>query len=177
MKKFYFFLLYAIFPGSALLAQVAQFPQIYYNGQGVTGADLIVHQNPGLSSADLTSIKNVSKIGAVSYATSTESYGPATWAKVCLPSTDGNIRYGYILYGQYYIRIDATNNYATVTATSLNIRQCSACLSSHVTIGGLNAMFGQNSVVALTGNSSGGGMKFICLMIAANPQGGSAERI
>jgi len=101
-------------------------------------------------------LSTTSKIGASAIVTSNESYGTATWAKVCLPATTGNIKYGYMLYGEYYIRINEVNSYATVTATSLNIRPCAGCTSSNVTINGSNAMFGQNSIISLTGNITSG---------------------
>lgn len=141
---------------ATLSAQVNQFPQVYYNGQGSSGFNLYIHQSASLSSPNITSLSVTSKIGVETYTTSTETEGTATWAKACLPSTTGNIRYGYILYGEYYARINEINNYAVVTAVSLNIRPCAGCTSSNVTIGGQNAMFGQNSIVALTGNISSG---------------------
>ncbi|MBK9737104.1 MAG: hypothetical protein IPO92_19985 [Saprospiraceae bacterium] len=55
-----------------------------------------------------------------------------------------------MMYGQFNIRINEINNYATVIATSLFIRPCAGC-TSNVTIGGQNARYGQNSIVALTG--------------------------
>jgi pimeloyl-ACP methyl ester carboxylesterase len=133
-------------------SQVTQFPQIYYNGSGTGGNSLLIRQNPSLGSTAVTSLPVSAKIGAESYTTSTESMGTVTWAKVCLPSTTGNIEYGYMLYGEYYIRINEINNYGSVTATSLFIRPCAGCTTSNVTIGGQNAKFGQNSIVSLTSN-------------------------
>lgn len=144
-----------LFLFSNTTGQVPQFPQVYYNGQGAGGFSLFIHQSASLSSANITSLSSTSKIGVDNIVTSSEpSYGPATWARVCLPSTTGTLKYGYILYGQFYARINETNRYATVTATSLNIRPCSGCTSSNVTIAGSNAMFGQNSIVALTTGTS-----------------------
>jgi hypothetical protein len=137
-----------------LSAQVSQFPQIYFNGQGIGGSSLLVRPSPSLSSTALTSLSVTSKIGAESYTTSSESQGTGSWAKVCLPSTTGDILYGYMLYGEYYIRVAEINNYATVTASSLFIRPCAGCTTLNVTIGGQNALYGQNSIVALTGSTS-----------------------
>jgi YD repeat-containing protein len=134
--------------------QVSQFPQVYYNGQGAGGNNLKVRTYASLNSPWITKLAPTSKIGAEYYTTSTENFGTATWAKVCLPSSTGSIKYGYMMYGSMYIRISEINNYAKVNASSLYIRPCAGCTSSNVTINGDNAFFGQNSIVALTGNSS-----------------------
>lgn len=81
--------------------QINQFPQVYYNGQGADGSSLFVHQSASLSSANITSLSSTAKIGVDNSTTSNEpSYGIATWARVCLPSTTGTLKYGYILYVQ-----------------------------------------------------------------------------
>jgi pimeloyl-ACP methyl ester carboxylesterase len=146
----YFFIFLTI----SINAQVNQFPQVYYNGQGTGGSSLLVRTNASLNSTPLTSLSTNAKIGAETYTTSIESNGTATWAKVCLPSTDGTIKYGYMMYGQSNIRINEINNCATVTASPyLFIRPCPGCTSTNVTLNGQNASYGQNSIVALTGSS------------------------
>ena len=136
-----------------LIAQVNQFPQVYNNGQGVGYSNLNIRQNASGTGTIITSLSVTSKIGADDFATSTESNGTATWARVCLPTTTSGIKYGYMMYGSAYARINEINNYATVTATNLNIRP-TAGSSSWVTIGGSKALYGQNSIVALTGDTS-----------------------
>ena len=105
------------------------------------------------SGSVLTSLATTARIGAETFTMSTETNGTATWAKVCLPGTSGNIIYGYMLYGEYYACIYQNNNYATTTA-NLNIRTGAGTSFSNVTIGGVNATFGNNSIVALTGSTS-----------------------
>lgn len=158
VKKIYlinFFLLIVLLNSkNDCFSQVNQFPQIYYNGQGSGGSNLNIRTSASLSSTTITSLSTDSKIGAESYTTSSEANGTASWVKVCLPSTTGNIEYGYMMYGEYNIRINEVNNYAIVFATSLLIRPCAGCTSDNVNIGGQNALYGQNSIVALTGASS-----------------------
>ena len=142
-----------------LHSQVAQFPQIYYSGQ--TGGSSLIRATASLSASTLTTLTGGYHIGADAQTTSTESYGLATWARVCLPSTsstNNTPNYGYTMYGSYYIRINDINDYAIVntTSTPLGVRTCANCTSSYVTIGGQNAYYGKNSVLALTGNTSSG---------------------
>ena len=135
-------------------SQVSQFPQVYYDGQGSGGANLNIRQSASYSSTVIDLLFNTSKIGAASLVTNSGDPYFMNWIKVCLPSTTGSIYYGYMGCGEFYARISETNNYATVTATSLNIRPTAGNTTQWVTIGGANAMFGQNSIVALTGNTS-----------------------
>jgi len=140
-------------------AQVSQFPQIYYSGQ--VGGNSLIRANASLSASTLTTLRGNYNIGAESITSSTESYGTATWAKVCLPSTsstNNTPNYGYTMYGSYYIRISENNNYAKVNTINdaLGVRTCAGCISSRVTIGGQNAYYGKNSILALTGNISSG---------------------
>ena len=153
MKKNLLISFLVAFLSMVVNAQVAQFPQVYYNGQGAGGFNLNIRQTASGSGTIITTLSTTSKIGADNFATSTEPFGTATWARVCLPTTTSGIKYGYMMYGSYYVRINQINNYATVTATNLNIRP-TAGSNSWVTIGGLNALYGQNSIVALTGNTS-----------------------
>ena len=155
MRKHLFILWLAIgIFGIHSFSQVSQFPQVYYNGQGTGGTNLNIRSAPSLSSGSvLTSLATTARIGAETFTMSTETNGTATWAKVCLPGTSGNIIYGYMLYGEYYARIYQNNNYATTTA-NLNIRTGAGTSFSNVTIGGVNATFGNNSIVALTGSTS-----------------------
>ncbi|MFN8243016.1 MAG: choice-of-anchor D domain-containing protein [Ferruginibacter sp.] len=139
---------------SSISAQVAQFPQVYYNGQGAGGTNLNIRSVASLTSGTvLTTLATSSRIGAETFTTSTETNGTATWIKVCLPNTTGSITYGYMLYGEYYARIYQNNNYATTTA-NLNIRTGAGTTFPNVTIGGTAATFGNNSTIALTGTST-----------------------
>jgi len=139
-------------------SQVAQFPQVYMNGQGSGGSNIYIHQSASYSSSNLTLLNVNSKIGAVSLSTnSSDSW--YNWVKVCLPSTsstNNTPNYGFIPCDYFYARIDESNNYATVntTSTPLGVRTCAGCTTQYVKLDGQNTYFGKNSIVALTGNST-----------------------
>lgn len=137
------------------ISQIDQFPQIYWNGQGAGGANLNIKSAPSLGSSNETSLLGLWQIGAVSEEISSEQQGFASWAKVCLPTVNGQIKFGYILYGEFYGRISAANTYATVIASNLNIREGPGTGYPIVKISGQNATYSQNSIVALTGNENG----------------------
>ncbi len=159
----YYFLLFIVLYFSSVYksdGQVSQFPQVYYNGQGSNGYNLNIKSVTGLGNGSvLTTLPYTSKIGGESISTYNGSYGIETWVKVCLPATSGNISYGHMLYGEYYARIDEANNYAKVTGTGsgvgLNIRTGPGTNYSIITISGSNAKYGDNSIIALTGTTSG----------------------
>ncbi len=137
-------------------SQVTQFPQVYNNDMDDPGAsNLNIRQTPSSSGTILINggFGIGSKIGAASLASNSSDPYFYHWIQVCLPSTTGSLSYGYIACDEFYARINPINNYATVTATSLNIRP-TAGSTQWVTIGGQNAMYGQNSIVALTGTTS-----------------------
>jgi|GEM_PF-3650461 len=133
-------------------AQVSQVPQVYYNNNDV---NLFIRPSASLSSMPIStiSLSPSGKIVAESIVTSTETQGKATWVRVCLPTTTGTIAYGYMLYGERYIRINETNNYATTTA-NVNVRSGAGTSFPNVTISGTPVTYGSGSVVALTGTSS-----------------------
>jgi uncharacterized protein (TIGR02145 family) len=139
-------------------SQVAQFPQVYNNDMGSSSAsNLNIRQTPGGTGNILipSGFGIGSKIGAVAMGSNNSDPNFYNWAQVCLPSTTGVLSYGYIACDEVYARIDPTNNYVTVTAApSLNIRPIAGSTTQWVTIGGQNASYGQNSVVALTGTTS-----------------------
>ena len=153
MKKHLFILwiLIGVYNAQAV-AQVAQFPQVYYSGQGPSGQS--IRTTPSLTGNSVISVM-VSKIGAESMTSVTlNPYGVQNWIKVCLPNTTGNIAYGYMLCNEFYARNNDVNNYATVTTPTLNIRTGAGTGNPNVTISGINATFGNNSIVSLTGNST-----------------------
>lgn len=151
MKQFLFFA-WALMLNTATLAQVTQFPQVFYNGQGSGGSNLFIRQSPSLSSTPITTLSTSSRIGAESFVTSNESNGKATWAKVMLPSSSGTVAYGYMLYGEFYARIYQSNNYATVNTSNLNIRTGAGTSFANVTLNGSNATVSNGTIVALTGS-------------------------
>ncbi|MBK9632917.1 MAG: SH3 domain-containing protein [Saprospiraceae bacterium] len=153
-KNIYLFITCSIFYIS-LVGQITQFPQIFYNGQGLGGANINIRSAPSQGASIETTLLGLWQIGAVSEEISLEPQGYASWAKVCLPTVNNQIKYGYILYGEYYGRISAVNTYATVNASNLNIREGPGIGFPVVKIGGQNATYSQNSIVALTGNENG----------------------
>jgi uncharacterized protein (TIGR02145 family) len=146
--------LFLAFTLTVTFGQVAQFPQVYYNGQGTGGFSLLIRQSASLSSPQITSLATTSKIGAVALITNSGDPSFMNWIQVCLPGTTGSVIYGYMPCDEFYARINEENNYATVTTTTLNIRTGAGTTFPNVTIGGVNATLGNNSVLALTGNSS-----------------------
>lgn len=160
MKTFKtFFLLLLFYNG--LFAQVSQFPQVYYNGQGVGGFNLNIHSSYSSSSSILERLSLTSKIGAESPVTNNGDLF-MNFIKVCLPSTSStnNVpNYGFMPCNEFYARINESNNFATVntTSTPLGVRTCANCTSSYVTNSGQNnTYYGKNSILALTGNVSSG---------------------
>lgn len=134
--------------------QITQFPQVYYNGQGTGGFNLNIRQSASSSATVITSFSTTSKIGAVGIVNNSGDPNFMNWVQVCLPSTSGVVTYGFVACDEYYARINETNNCATVTTTSLNIRTGAGTTFSNVTIGGTAATFGNSSIIALTGSSS-----------------------
>jgi uncharacterized protein (TIGR02145 family) len=157
MKKHFFFLSVITMLCINGWTQVSQFPQVYYDGQGAGGANLNIRQSASYGSSVLDLLYVTSKIGAASLVTNSNDTYFYNWVKVCLPTTTtiGSIAYGYMACGEFYARINESNSYATVTASPyLNIRPTAGSTTQWVTIGGVNSCFGQNSIVALTGNTS-----------------------
>ena len=104
--------------GLCLKGQVDQFPQVYMNGQGAGGYNLLVRSSTSLSASSITSVSITSYIGAESFYATSENYN---WIRVCLPSTSSTKNtpnYGYMACHYYYMRINETNNFATVSTTS-----------------------------------------------------------
>ena len=150
---FFFSIIILVLP---IQGQVAQYPQVFNNGMDDPGTTtLYIHQLANSNTNNIiTSLRINSKIGAVDMITNSSDQYFSNWVKVCLPSTDGSLKYGYIASNEFYARIDPSNYYAKVTATSLNIRPTAGSTSSNVLINGLTATFGQNSILALTGTES-----------------------
>ncbi|MBK6701465.1 MAG: hypothetical protein IPG55_16590 [Saprospiraceae bacterium] len=126
-----------------IIAQNNQFPQIYYNGQGIGGANLILRSAPSLVASIETSLLGIWQIGAVNEEISLETQGNTSWAKECLLTINGQIKYGYILSGEYYGRISAVITNAIVNATNLNIRENPNSNAPIVKINGLNSTYAQ----------------------------------
>lgn len=146
---------------NSVFAQVAQFPQIYFNGQGSGGLSLNIRSSASSSASVLTTLSVNSKIGAESLVTNSNDPTFMNFITVCLPSissTNNSPNYAYMPSSSAYAQINESNNYATVntTSTPLGVRTCANCASSYVTIGGQNAYYGKNSILALTGNTSSG---------------------
>ncbi len=146
---------------NSVFAQVAQFPQIYFNGQGSGGFSLNIRSSASSSASVLTTLSVNSKIGAESLVNNSSDPTFMNFVKVCLPSissTNNSPNYGYMPSSFAYAQINESNNYATVntTSTPLGVRTCANCTSTYVTISSQNAYFGKNSILALTGSTSSG---------------------
>lgn len=138
----------------AATGQISQFPQVYNNNQGSSNAsNLNIRQSASQSGSVITSLPIGGKIAAISQTTNSSDPNFYNWIKVSLPGTSGSAVNGYMPVTEFYACIDQNNNYATVTATSLNIREAAGASSANVKINSTNATWGQNSLVALTGNS------------------------
>ena len=111
------YLVFTLFP------KFLNFHKSIKNGQGTGGTNLNIRSAQSLSSGSvLTSLATTARIGAETFTMSTETNGTATWAKVCLPGTSGNIIYGYMRFTANTMPVfTRNNNYATTTA-NLNIR-------------------------------------------------------
>lgn len=158
MKKRFLFLVVIMILVTSGYTQVSQFPQVYNNYMGSSSAsNLNIRESAGITGNIIDVFAIYSEIGAASLSTNPNDPYFYNWIQVCIPTTTniGTIKYGYIACDEFYARIDETNNYAPVTASPyLNIRPTPGSTTQWVTIGGLNACFGQNSIVALTGNTS-----------------------
>lgn len=151
------FLVAALSLNAMCVAQVDQFPQVYYNGQGTGGTNLQIRPSTSTGSTPITSLSVTSRIGAVARASSTDAI-LKEWVQVCLPrnsSTNNSPYYGYMACGQYYMRIHesaSTTNHAVVTtaSTPLSVRT-TAGGSAWVQVDGGNAYFANGSIVARTG--------------------------
>ena len=157
-RCFSFVLCFLIFSNS--FAQVTQFPQVY-NNVPYLGLSQNIRQGPSQSSTVIDLLGPNWNIGGQSLNTTGGDPDFKNWVKICLPSTSGTISYGYMACGEKWVKITETNLYATVTANNVNVRPCSTCNLSWVTINGQHAKFGAGSIVALTTGFSSNGYYFV----------------
>jgi|GEM_PF-5907536 len=141
--------------------QIDQFPQIYRNGQGSGGADLVIRTGNSSSSPAITELSSTALIGADRLSTNSGDTYFMNWVRISLPSISGTSNspnYGYLPCNEFYGRINAVNVYATVNTSSspLGVRTCAGCTSSYVKSSGQNIYYGKGSILALTGNTSSG---------------------
>jgi len=154
-------LLLAVLLFTLSLAQVSQFPQVYYYGADSGNPELIIHSSNSSSSSAITELSLTAKIGADALFTNSSDPYEMNWVRVSLPSTsssNNSPNYGYLRCNEFYGKINSTNNYATVntTSTPLGVRTCAGCTSTYVTSGGQSIWYGKNSILALTGSTSSG---------------------
>jgi hypothetical protein len=152
-------LLLAVLLFTLSLAQVSQFPQVYYYGADPGNPELIIRSSNSSSSSAITELSLTAKIGADELFTNSSDPQEMNWVRVSLPSTSSTNNspyYGYLRCNEFYGKINQTNNYATVNTISqpLGVRTCAGCVSTYVTSAGQNIYYGKNSILALTGNSS-----------------------
>lgn len=144
---------------SIVSAQVAQFPQVYFNAQGSGGFNLNIRSSASSSSSVISSLSTTSKIGAESLITNSSDPTFMNFIKVCIPSTSSTNNtpsYGFMASSLFYAQINESNNYAIVNtaSTPLGVRTCAGCTNSYVTSSGQSIWYGKNSILALTGNVS-----------------------